>query len=155
MYNYITDEQIEMIRSMSEKRIEQKVIAEQLGISTPTVRRYQKKFGLLASNRFNGGVVSQSIRDTTVDFKKDEQRNGEWEDKHPREWCMLAEKTCTLVGIDTGYMYTIGSNDDHVKITTNNSEDIIISLKQLVAFGNEILDVAESVQKLKNNRTEI
>lgn len=148
----LSPEIIEQIKSMSEKRIEQKVIAETLGISIPTVSRYQRHFNINASNRYNGGAISQSMQDDVVTgFRKAEQRNGADCERQPREWCMVAEKVVTMVGIDTGFIYTMGTKMDHIKITTNNSEDITVSLEELVAFGNEILDVAESVQKIKSN----
>lgn len=147
----ISDEQIEMIKSMSEKRLEQSVIAETVGVSIPTVRRYQNEFDVPASNRYGGGVISQGTHDEPVSFKKAEARNGGPREVQPREWCMIAEKVITLAGIDTGFIYTIGTKMDHIKITTNNSDDIVIELKDLVAFGNELLDIAEDVQQLKNN----
>ena len=34
---------------------------------------------------------------------------------------------------------------DKVRITTNNSKDIIIDVKDLVSFGNELLDMADKI----------
>lgn len=148
---YLDEDQIARIKSMSEKKYTQAEIADMVGCSIATVRRHQQQFDIPASNRYSGGMISQGTRDESISFKKAESRNGGPRETQPREWCMLAEKVCTVVGIDTGYIYTIGTKMDHVKITTNNSEDITIDLKELVAFGNELLDVAEMVQKIKNN----
>ena len=148
----LSPEQIETIKSMSEHHHSQLEIAEAAGCCKGTVGKYQAELDIPASNRYGGGALASTMRDEAVSFRKAEQRNGGERERQPREWCAIAEKSYTLMGIDTGYMYNVATNSDEVIITTNNKNDVHIELKNLVAFGNELLDVAETIQKIKENR---
>lgn len=146
---HTTEEQIRRIINLSESRIEQKVIADELGISVATVGRIQKKYNIPASNRYNGGMISSGIIDNCIE-KQDDYR--EVETNNVNEFgTIVAEKVITLLGANTSFIYTVGTKMPVVKITTNNSTDFIIDLKDLVAFGNEILDVADKVTDMKRN----
>ena len=139
----LTEEQTTKIRSMTVQRYTQVEIAECIGISIDTVRRIQKKYELPASNRYNGGLISSGEQRETpkIESKPDEE---------PRKitndcGVVVAERLITFAGKNTGYLYGLETKMDKVRITTNNSKDIIIDVKDLVSFGNELLDMADKI----------
>ena len=142
----LTDEQHDEILKLSEMKLTQNDISERTGVSVPTIRRIQQEALIPASNRYKGGVVSSGNRENPsvgVKSMREEYDND----------CgvILAEKVVTLVGSRTAFMYTIGTRMKNVLITTNSNEkDFVIEIKDLVAFGNELLDVADKLQNLKN-----
>ena len=144
----LTPEQKETIKSMSEKKIEQRVIAETIGCTKETVGYWQKKFGIPASNRYGGGMVSSTLMDPEPFSVRIPEK---YEESTNIIGVTVAEKVVTLVGTNTTFLYTIGTKMNSCKITTNNASDIVIELKDLVAFGNEILDVADKIQEMKGN----
>ena len=154
MPRLITEETKEAIRSMSLKKLTQGEIAEKLGVSVSSVRRYQNYDNIPASNRYRGGAISSNYWDTmtNISVKPVEDAVPVYQKKEPErhEYIAIADQIVTLTGNATNYIYTIGSKKDYVTITTNNEQDLIIDLKSLVAFGNEILDVAERLEKIKN-----
>lgn len=152
MPRLITEETKEAIRSMSLKKLTQVEIAEKLGVSISTVRRYQNYDNIPASNRFRGGMLSSKYGEPVTDISIKPVEVPVLEKKEPehRDYVTIADQIIALTGNVTSYIYTIGSKKDHVTITTNNEQDLIIDLKSLVAFGNEILDVAERLEKIKN-----
>lgn len=142
----LSEEQISEILKLSEMKLTQKDISERTGVSVPTIRRIQQGEHIPASNRYNGGMISSSIRENPSVGVKSVR-----EDIPNDCGVIVAEKVVTLVGSRTAYMYTIGTRTKTVSITTNSNEkDFVIEVKDLVAFGNELLDVAEKLQNLKN-----
>ena len=139
----LTEEQTTKIRSMTVQRYTQVEISEALGISVNTVSRIQKKYGLLASNRYNGGMISQAEeREAPKITSKPEDQP-----KKPMNDCSVvaAERIITFTGKNTGYLYGLETRMDKVRITTNNSKDIVIDVNDLVSFGNELLDMADKI----------
>ena len=142
----LTEEQIMKIRSMTVQRYTQTEIAEAIGISIDTVGRIQKKYGLLASNRYNGGMISSGEQRETP---KIESKPNEEPRKVTNDCSVVAaERLITFAGKNTGYLYGLETKMDKVRITTNNSKDIIIDVKDLVSFGNELLDMADKISAL-------
>ena len=154
MPRLITEETKEAIRSMSLKKLTQGEIAEKLGVSVSSVRRYQNYDSIPASNRYRGGMISSNYGDSMTDISikpvEDAVPVYQKKESERHEYVAIADQTVTLTGNATNYIYTICSKKDHVTITTNNEQDLIIDLKSLVAFGNEILDVAERLEKIRN-----
>lgn len=147
MKKRLSEDQIEQIKSLSMQKIEQNVIAEMVGCSVPTVRRYQQHYNIPASNRYRGGVLSEGVVPSPVSTEKNEAIL----ELKPKEWVVLAEKNVVLYGHKTGFSYAVGTKGNEVRIKTGYCEDIQIGIKDLVAFGNEILDVAEAIQQMKKD----
>lgn len=142
----ISQEQIDMIKSMTEQRFSQQAIQDKTGISKTTIRKYQRLSNLPASNRHEGGTrVLNSIPPV---FEKEEKKEPE---KNPGEWLILHDKTLELVGIKTNYKYTISRQSNEVVIDPLYSESLKISIDDLVAFGNELLDLADVLNDMKRN----
>lgn len=142
----LTDEIKERIRSMSEQRYTQREIAEMVGCSIQSVRRVQQDSDIPASNRYSGGALATcDLREVPNMVSKPEQ------DQTKPNHCgvVVAEKNITFVGERTQFLYGIGTTMDSVRITTNNNNDIVIEAKDLVAFGNELLDIAEKIYSLQ------
>ena len=142
----LTDSEIARIKTMSEQRLTQPEIAETVGVSVSTVQRLQKRFSIPASNRYNGGFMSsdETREVPKVDAKPKSQAN--------KNQCgvTVAEKTITFVGQGTQFIYGItGHNLDSIRITTNNEKDVVLDAKDLVSFGNELLDIAEKIMALQ------
>ena len=139
------EDDIEKIRSMSEQRFTQIEIANAVGCSVQTVRRFQQRFAIPASNRYNGGLLSS---DEEREVPKMETKPTEQKTVENHCGVTVYERNVTFAGAKTGFLYGVGTSQDVVKIVTNGGE-FTIKTKDLVAFGNEMLDVVEKLMDLQ------
>lgn len=145
----LTQDRIDKIWSMTEQRCTQADIARVVGCSIGTVKAYQKIQRLPASNRHGDG--NTGVNAIPPVFKKESEEQIE-PDTKPNEWVALEDKTISLLGLKTNYRYIVRMHGDIIKIETGyNEEPFEIDIKDLVAFGNELLDVADSITKMKKN----
>lgn len=143
-----TKDEIEMIRSMTEQGCTQAAIAEALNTSNTTIRYHQNKLGLKASNKWHFGESVKKdgeIFDTTKPVKQ----------KPKEQYLIVTEKTVNFHGAKTGFNYVVNSNAKGIVINTGYCEPLEIDLKDLVSFGNEILDIADEITKMKANVFEV
>lgn len=154
MPNRLTADKIERIISMTEQRYTQAEIAKEVGCSVSAVRTYQRKENLPASNKHGDGRRGISAIPPT--FEAGEASDDKTYNLGSGEWIILADKTIKLAGVMTGYKYIVGAHDKSIKIDTGYNDSVLeVDLKDLVAFGNELLDVADMIATLKKNVWEI
>lgn len=148
----MSKEKIETLERMTREGYTQGQICEAVGFGVETVRKYQKIAGLKASNRWRYGE-SAEIRVPDLGGNEIIPLNPETVPQPvPGEWVQLTYKVIRLKGVRTNFDYEIGLFDTALKIKPGYSEDIEIDLKDLIAFGNEILDVAEKINELKGGK---
>lgn len=144
MKRKLTDGQIDAIKRLTMEGYTQSQIADRVGITKSTVAYYQKKFELKASNKWHFGETASnepiSVKEEKIDKPK----------KPEKKWTTVADQTLILNGVDTGFVYTIGAKSDIVKIDPTYGPSIEIETKDLVAFGNELVDIAERLCKMVN-----
>ena len=141
---------IETIKSMTIHGGTQRAIAREVGCEASTVAYHQKKLGLKASNKWKFGGTAEKYPTIKEDDRKDTVKVQEQPKEH---FISVSQKTVRFTGARTGFEYEAGTNINCVKILTgyNENEETIgfeIDIKDLVAFGNEILDVAEYISKM-------
>lgn len=150
----LTTEQKDMIRSMSDNHYTQREIADRVGCSVPTVGRYQKLFNIPASNRYNGGVISQNFREEPKVENKTETVAATKSDEFTPEYVLLDEKICRFAGVESCVEYTMSTMRDYVTIT--HGEGVLqIEIKYLPDMIRELQDVVKAVEKLKGDKWSI
>lgn len=140
---------IEKIRNMTIHGATQREIAEVIGCTTVSVSYHQKKMGLKASNKWEFGGTAEkypAVKEDGTDTVKIQNESKE-------HFISIAQKTLRFTGARTTFEYECGTNMNCVRILTgyNENEETVgfeIDIKDLVAFGNEILDVAEYISKM-------
>lgn len=140
----ITDEQIERIKKMTLGGCTQFHIAEDIGVSKGAVAYYQKKLNLKASNKWHFGESAFIEPVSVIEGPKDVQ-------KKPRKWTSIVDQTIVLTGVSTNFSYTIGTNSDIIVIEPTYGPKIEIEMKDVCAFGNELIDIAERLNQTISN----
>lgn len=137
------DEVMERVRSMTENGFSQGQIGETIGVHATTVGKWQKKLGLKASNKWHFGETA----------KKDGiQLKEEKPPKPKKKYTKVVDKTIKFQGTATKYEYVIGMHSDLLKINPGYTAEIEIDLKDLVAFANELVDIAEAIEKMRSEK---
>ena len=62
------------------------------------------------------------------------------------------DKTIKLQGATTKYEYTVGMHSDLLKVNPGYTAELEIDLKDLVAFANELIDVAELIGAMRSEK---
>ena len=150
----ITPDMLETIKSMTMQGYSQNAIGDELGVRGTTIGYYQKKLGLAASNKWDFGGTAEKHPEPIYKDKSEEteevkevQEPIKQEPKRPK-FIDVVDKTIIFTGSKTNFKYTCGNHLDNVKIEIGYSADIEIDVKDLVAFGNELLDVAEEIANM-------
>ena len=163
----ISSDVIEKIEQLSKQKIPQDEIADLVGVSKRTVRRYQQKAHIPASNRgiptgqyrkdepvwpvadkneevkmvkFDPSKLKTASTDT-VTATSDIQKSG--------AWISVDDASIKISGKKTSFSYTISLLSGDILINTGYGADIPIDSRDLVAFGNELLDMAEKIEQIK------
>lgn len=136
----IHEEQLEKIKRMTEEGYTQKDIGDLLGVTKSTIGYYQKKLDLKASNKWHFGETA-SKKPVNLEVKKPK-----------KQYTIVAEKTVKLTGKATKFEYSFGTNSKAVSINPGYSEKIEIDLKDLLNFSNELIDVAETLEKMRSEK---
>lgn len=139
---------IEIIRNMTESGATQRAIANTINCSVSCVAHRQRKLGLKASNKWPFGGTAKKY---PVEYDKTEPIKVQ--DQPKEHYISVSKKIVSFTGARTGFEYDAGTNMNCVRIRTgyNENEETVgfeIDIKDLVAFGNEILDVAEYISKM-------
>ncbi|WP_458459316.1 hypothetical protein [Pseudobutyrivibrio sp.] len=138
----LNDNEKEMIKKLTLEGKTQAEIGDMFGVSSTTIYYYQKKFNLKASNRWHFGESAERLPDcgpVKVHVSEEEAQT----------WVQMVTHKVLLNGRKTGFDYEIENNGISLTILTGYSDPFEIDIKDLVAFGNELLDVAETLCKLK------
>ena len=150
----LTAEQLKMIEDLSNHKFDQLIIAEKVGCSVWTVRRYQQLTGIPASNRTEpSGQHKKKIEETNQ--KEDivvEEKTVAAENKKPinnGDYVTIANASISVSGNRTGFTYEMQLLGGEIIITTGYGEPIPLDARDLVAFGNELLDMAEKINQFK------
>ena len=138
----MSEENQELLKQMSRAGYVQDAIAEKLGCSRGTVYMYQKKFGIKASNRWKFG--ENPMREP-LQLKK-----APVYEATQNSIVRVVDMSIELAGIKTGFKYHWNVNDNSIIIETGYCTPLEIDLKDFAPFGNEVLDMAEQMQKLLN-----
>ena len=155
--NPISPDIIEKIVELTKQHLPQDEIAEKAGVSVDTVRRYQQKAGLPASNR--SWVSGQYLKKPSKPTKPVESAESTEEPTPVKEDIMAATKPGDWISVDdasikisgkrTGFGYTISLLNGDITVNTGYGGDIPIDSRDLVAFGNELLDMADKIEQIK------
>ena len=141
----IGEKEIETIKRMTMEGYTHFDIADKIGVSKTTVGYYQKKLNLKASNKWHFGETAS---------KEPLQLKEEKPPKPKKKWTTVADKKITLTGNQTNYVYEFGLTESLLKIKTGYSDDIMVDLKDLAAFCEELCDVTEAINELKKHSKE-
>lgn len=154
---HFTDEELNVIRSMTEHGATQHAIADELKTTKTTIRRYQIAMGLKASNKWKFG---ESVKIEPDDFLKEPEEVVKEKVIEPepikmeepkQKFVAISDMSVRLTGAKTGFGYECSTNSKSVKIVFEYSEPIEIDVTDLVTFGNELLDVADILSQMKTN----
>lgn len=136
----IEEKDLEIIKRMTEEGYSQKDIGEKIGCHSTTIGYYQKKLNLKASNKWHFGETA-SKEPVNLEVKKSKKK-----------YTIVAEKTIKLTGKATKFEYSFGTNSKNVTINPGYSESIEIDLKDLLNFSDELIDVAETLEKMRSEK---
>lgn len=137
------DEVMETVRSMTEKGFSQERIGEKIGVHATTVGKWQKKLGLMASNKWHFG---ETAKKDGIQLKEEKPH------KPKKKYTRVVDKTIKFQGTATKYEYVIGMHSDLLKINPGYTNEIEIDLKDLVAFANELIDITEVIEKMRSEK---
>lgn len=213
----LTTGQVNKILTMSTHRYTQARIAEEIGCSIQTVRRYQQANGIPASNRDEASGWTKKIN--AAKKEAEEKRLSKMEPKEikmpentvegdickyeaprssgrypfgteepsnvvelsvkpveeikevvpmtqkienkpaatdisnsPRKngsWINVVNADIEIKGNDTGFSYTFGLSGNDIIINSNSFEEMKLDVKDLAAFGNELIDIAEKITTMR------
>lgn len=155
--NPISPDIIEKIVELTKQHLPQDEIAEKAGVSIDTVRRYQQKANLPASNRswVSGQYLkkpSKPVKPVETDEPVEEPttiKEDTMVETKPGEWISVDDASIKISGKKTSFGYTISLLSGDILISTGYGADIPIDSRDLVAFGNELLDMAEKIENIK------
>lgn len=137
------DEIYEIVRNMTENGCSQSQIGEKIGVHPTTVGKWQAKLELKASNKWHFGETAK---------KEGIQLKEEKPPKPKKKYTTIVDKTIKLQGATTKYEYTVGMHSDLLKVNPGYTAELEIDLKDLVAFANELIDVAEVIEAMRNEK---
>ena len=132
----------ETVRRMTEEGYSQSRIAKEIGVHSTTIGHWQKKLKLKASNKWHFG---ESAKMEPIQLSEEKEKPT----KPSKKFTKIVDKTLKLQGSTTKYEYVVGMHSDVLKINPGYSSDIEIDLKDLVSFANELMDVAEEIEKMR------
>ena len=121
----------------------QKEISEMLGMSAQTVRRIQRERNAAPLNQ-KGGYVSKSI----VTLNKDRDM-----DDGESAFVMLSNKSIELIRMNTTFKYMTSLKGKDLKIDTGYGEPIILDIRDVANFANELMDVCILTEKMRKTMT--
>ena len=160
----LTLEDVEKIKELSKQHLPQDEIANIVGCSKITVRRYQQIAHLPASNRSvpSGQYTKNDPKWHMVDgdeevkmVKFDPSKIKAASDKPSTpntksgEWISVDDASIKISGKKTSFTYSISLLSGDILINTGYGADIPIDSRDLVAFGNELLDMADKIENIK------
>lgn len=168
----LTEDQINKILNMSVHRYTQDRIAEEVGCSMCTVRYYQQKNGLPASNRSEPSVCELSkeelskvpSRQSAIETRDEKDENPQKVVELPSfnpgpiakpvqkksdDWIDIEDAAIRFRGNKTGFAYGMALNGSDLTIDTGYCKTFTLDVKDLVSFGNELLDIAEKFCKVE------
>ena len=141
----LTAEQIEEIKRLTKEGYTQSEIARRVGgVSKATIAYHQKAAKLKASNKWTFGEQA-SMEPVSVVEKAVEKPK-----KPEKKWTTVVDQTLQLTG-DTGFGYTIGMKSDIVRIEPTYGPAVEIEVKDLISFGNELIEIAEKLNNMINS----
>lgn len=140
-----TPEQIDIIRRMTMEGYVQDDIAKNLDTTKTTIRRYQYKLGLKASTKWSA-TKGETAKKEPLNLKEEsvepKQKRGD------QKFVTMTSRLIKFTGTRTNFTYEYGMDNTTLRIETGYSGPFDIDLKDLVSFGNELLDVAESINRI-------
>lgn len=152
---HLSKEKLEKIEALSKSKWRQADIAKEVGCSVDTVRDHQQRLGIPASNRFEPSgqyLPKKPVAIKPETFKEEVMAiSAPKNQTKPGEWVEIVEAAIKLTGSKTSFTYTIGLLNSEITIHTGYGDPIPLDARDLVAFGNELLDMADKITALKNN----
>lgn len=150
----LTQEKLDKIEALSRSRWRQSDIAKEVGCSIDAVRNHQQRLGIPASTRFEASGQDRPPKKIKIDLKAEVKEpmvpNVPKNQANPGEWISIAEAAIKITGNKTSFTYTIGLLNSEITIHTGYGDPIPLDARDLVAFGNELLDMADKITSLKN-----
>lgn len=151
----LSQEMLDKIEALSKSRWRQADIAKEVGCSVDTVRAHQQRLGIPASTRVEASgqyPAKQPVAISPDTFKEEVMAiSAPKNQTKPGEWVEIVEAAIKLTGSKTSFTYTIGLLNSEITIHTGYGDPIPLDARDLVAFGNELLDMADKITALKNN----
>lgn len=144
--NRLSEEDLMTIKRMTMEGYSQKDIGNKVGVTGSTIGYHQAKLGLKASNKWHFGETAEK---EVPQLKSEKPKLPEPE---VGTFVTVADKTLKLVGNRTGFQYECGVTKTGLTIMTGYGDPMEIDLKDLVNFGNELLDIADMINKMKADR---
>lgn len=145
----LTKEQLDKIEALSRSRWTQLDISKEVGCSIDAVRHHQQKLGIPASNRSEATgqhcVVNKEVAMSIVPAKPKILTKT----PNPGEWIDISDASIKIVGNKTSFNYSIGLLNGEVFVSTGYGDPIPLDSRDIVAFGNELLDIADKIDALK------
>lgn len=136
----IVGDKLEKLKQMTREGYSQSVIGDALGCSKRTVGIYQRENGLKASNRWRFGERAEM---EPLQVKETPQYS-----VTQNAFVKIVGTTVELNGIRTKFKYYWKVENDSIIIDTGYCPPFEVDIVDFASFGNEVLDMAEQMQKL-------
>lgn len=154
----ITKQQKSEICRLTKEGYSQPEIGARVGLCKRTVSIIQKENHLRASNRWRFGEeafdenmirmpVAMKDEQKTTD-EKPVERTEKMAKNESQKWVAVTQKAIKLTGERTKFTYELKFEDTFLTVDSGYDEPIKIDMKDLVAFGNELLAVADEISKM-------
>lgn len=145
----LTKEQIDFIIERTNGNAERYAIAEDLGINVKTVTKYQQLLGLTAAchrTRRNGREQIPA----PPEFTETKIPEATKKNKYETDALIVAEKTVTIVGAGTNFVYKLGTKSEEIIIETGyNESPIKIDIRDVVGMAKELVQIAYKLDTMK------
>lgn len=152
--NKLTKEDKDTIRRMTTEGYSQNAIADKIGCQGSTVGYHQKKMGLKASNKWKLGEPVEIHPE--VQMTEEEKVVEPQEEKKPERkvehFVSVTDKNIDLVGSKTNFEYKVWLKASVIRINPGYTAEIEIDEKDLVAFGNELLEIADMITQMRADK---